>query len=495
MQSLQQPDFHHLAGFARIQRVWSLAWPTVVTMTSYTLMQFVDSLMVSQIGGLELAAQGNGGVWAWTMMAFLAGVITIVNTFVSQCVGRGDLRHAAGYAWCGVWLSVISWCLLLLPVAVWGLPLAFESMGHERALIDLEISYGRILLLGAVVNLAGKAISNFFFGIGRPKVITLSAILGNVANVIGNYVLIYGETGLPALGLPGVPGVTPMGVQGAAIATVIGTAIESAIPLCVFLGPQIARQYGSRRSWRIDIPGLRDLIRVGWPGSVQQGNEMVCWSVFMTVLVGRFGTEHLAAGWIVLRYMQLSFMPAVGFSVATTTLVGQFIGAREPELAAKAAHTSLWMAVVYMSLWGALMTIFREPMLRVFLAKGDGSGDVEHIVAIGSSVMMLAAVFQAFDGIGIVYLGALRGAGDTLWPGLVTAALSWALIVGGGWMCAVAFPQWGSWGPWAGTTIYIIALGGALAWRFEQGAWRSIRLPMTARDVPADAAGEHGGSL
>jgi len=495
MQPAQHADFHHLNGWWRVHRVWSLAWPTVVTMTSYTVMQFVDSLMVSQLGELELAAQGNGGVWAWTSMAFLFGVITMVNTFVSQCVGRGELHRAAGYAWCGVWFAVFSWSILLLPMAIWGLPMAFEVMGHERALIELETSYGRVLLLGAAINLGGKAITHFFFGIGRPKVITISAIAGNLVNVIGNYVLIYGEAGLPALGLPGVPGVVPMGVQGAAIATVIGTCVESVIPVLVFLGPQMSRQYGTRVAWRLDGGGIRDLVRVGWPGSVQQGNEMVCWAIFMTVLVGRFGTEHLAAGWIVLRYMHLSFMPAVGFSVATTTLVGQFIGAREPGLAAKAAHTSLWMAVVYMSIWGALMMLFREPMVRIFLSAGGSTSDAERILAIGSSVMILAAVFQSFDGIGIVYFGALRGAGDTLWPGLVTAGLSWTLIVGGGWGFAVGFPQWGSWGPWAGCTLYIIALGAALAWRFERGAWRSIRLQMTARGTGEGAATERVSAL
>ncbi len=495
MQAGQFADFHHLDGFERIRRVWSLAWPTVITMSSYTLMQFVDSLMVSQLGGLELAAQGNGGVWAWTAMSFLFGVITIVNTFVSQCVGRGESRRAAAYAWSGVWFAAITWVVLLIPMAVWGLPIAFEAMGHDRALIDLEISYGRVLLLGAVVNLAGKSIANFFFGIGRPKVITIAALAGNIANVVGNYVLIYGETGLPLLGLPGVPGVEPMGVQGAAIATVIGTCIETAIPAIVFLGPRIAKQHGSRARWRLDVGGVRDLIRVGWPASMQQGNEMVCWAIFMTVLVGRFGTEHLAAGWIVLRYMHLSFMPAVGFSVATTTLVGQFIGAREPGLAAKAAHTALWMGVAYMSIWGVLMLLLREPMVRVFLGAGEVDGSVERIAAIGSSVMILAAVFQAFDGIGIVYLGALRGAGDTLWPGLVTAALSWGLIVGAGWACAVVFPQWGSWGPWAGATLYIMAIGAALAWRFERGNWRDIKLAMNARGAAGDSVAEQSDPL
>ncbi|NDG64199.1 MAG: hypothetical protein EBY29_12170, partial [Planctomycetes bacterium] len=118
--------------------VWSLAWPTVITMTSYTMMQFVDSIMVAQLGPLELAAQGNGGVWSWTIIAFLVGAISLVNTFVSQSVGAGESTKAARYAWSGIWLAMLSWIVILLPAAFLLIPLGFLWMHHEPRLELLE---------------------------------------------------------------------------------------------------------------------------------------------------------------------------------------------------------------------------------------------------------------------------------------------------------------------------------------------------------------------
>lgn len=457
--------------------VWSLAWPTVITMMSYTTMQFVDSVMVAQLGAVELAAQGNGGVWTWTVMAFLVGAITLVNTFVAQSVGAGETAAVARYAWAGIWLALGSWLVVLVPIGFFALPWAFSWMDHPPAMQAMEVQYAQILMAGGCVTLVGKAVSNFFFGIGRPKIVTLAAIVGNIVNLVLNYVFIFGAAGLPDHGLPGIPGIPAMGVAGSALATVIGTAVECAIPLCVFLGPTMARTYSTRTLWRPSRAAIKDLIRVGWPASLQFGNEMFCWSVFMTVLVGTFGTAHLAAGWIVLRYMHLSFMPAVGFSIATATLVGRSIGAKQPELAARYARTAVWMSVLYMSAWAVLMVVFREPMVRLFTNPAEvGAASADQVVEIASRIMICAAIFQAFDAVGIIYTGALRGAGDTLWPGIIVVTLSWVVIVGGGWWIANAFPELGSLGPWIGSTIYIIAVGGSMAWRFERGPWRTHQL-------------------
>jgi len=457
--------------------VWSLAWPIVFTMTSYTMMQFIDSIMVAQVGSLELAAQGNGGVWSWTVIAFLVGMISLVNTFVAQSVGAGQPIAAARYAWSGIWLALVSWVVILIPMGLLVFPLAFSWMGHEPRLQMLETQYAQILLLGGCFTLVAKAISNFFFGIARPKIITLAAILGNIVNIVLNYALIYGDVGVPDRGWPGLPLCAPMGVAGAALATVIGVAIECLVPLAVFLGPKMAREFHTRSAWRLDWAAIKDLIRVGWPASVQFGNEMFCWSVFMTILVGEFGTEHLAAGWIVLRYMHLSFMPAVGFSIATTTLVGRSIGENRIDLAERYAHITLWMSILYMSIWGILMLFFREQMVGVFVRAGGADIEsAQHVIDLGARIMIFAAIFQAFDGLGIVYIGALRGAGDTFWPGMITVVLSWSLIVGFGVWIIRAYPNLGSIGPWLGATIYIIVLGGAMAWRFERGPWRTHRL-------------------
>jgi len=460
---------------AVVREVWAIAWPTVLTMASYTVMQFVDSLMVSRVGPLEVAAQGNGGVWSFAVVAFLFGILTMVNTFTAQNVGAGRLHEAARFGWTGLWFSLLAWLFLLLPYAAM-LPFVFGLMGHEERLVELETRYARILLVGGVVTLAGKGLSSFFFGIQRPGIVALSAILGNVTNIALNFVLIYGEEGLPELGLPGIPGTPALGVAGAAIATVCGTAVELVIPMSIFLSDRFHREFGTRRTWRPRLSELRDLVRVGWPNGLQFGNELICWAIFMSVLVGTFGSVHMVAGWTVLRYMHLAFMPSVGFATATTALVGRCIGEGRPDAAVRRAHVAVAMAMTYMTACAVAMFLFRGELVALFT---DPAADPElaaEVVAIGSTLMICAAVFQTFDALGIVYAGALRGAGDTLVPGAVTVGLSWAVIVGFGWWLVGNAPGLASLGPWIASAAYIILLGVFLAFRFEGGQWRKIRL-------------------
>ena len=207
-------------------------------MLSYTSMQFVDSLMVSVLGPIEVAAQGNGGIWSWVPLATAFGALTLVNTLVALRVGAGRTNEIARYGWAGLWLCVFYWLVVLLPFALF-IPMLFESMGHDPTLVAMESSYARILLVGGVILLISKALSNFFFGLQRPKVVTIGAIAGNIANVLGNYVLVYGERGLPELGLPGIPGVPALGVAGSAIGTVIGTTVELIVPLMFFLSRKL----------------------------------------------------------------------------------------------------------------------------------------------------------------------------------------------------------------------------------------------------------------
>ena len=471
-----EPAIEHVTGPARhpAREVWAQAWPTVITMLSYTLMQFVDSLMVSKLGPLEVAGQGNGGIWAFVPQSFLFGFLSMVNTFVSQNLGAGRRDEVARYAWAGLWLAIASWLLLMVP---WGLamPWAFERMGHSSELCRLELQYGQVLVFGPIAGLSAKAMSNLFFGLQRPRLITVAAIAGNIVNVLLNYALIYGSEGVVAWGLPGVPFAPRLGVMGAAIATVCGTAVELALPLSVFLFGSLARDLATRAAWRPRWRELRDLLRLGWPVSIQFGNEIICWAIFMTVLVGHFGELHLTAGWSALRYMHLSFMPAVGFSVATTALAGRYIGAGKPDLAAHRAHWALGMAIVYMTVCGLAMAIWRDSLVGVFVDADDAAIAAE-VITIGSRLMICAAVFQTFDAVGIVYTGALRGAGDTLVPGVATIVLSWSLIVGLGAWLAWNRADWTSVGPWVGASVYIIVYGVWMALRFERGAWRQIRL-------------------
>ena len=458
-----------------IGEVWKQAWPTVIAMLSYTSMQFVDSLMVSVLGPIEVAAQGNGGIWSWVPLAAAFGALTLVNTLVAQRVGAGRTNEIARYGWAGLWLCVFYWLVVLLPFALF-IPMLFESMGHDPTLVAMESSYARILLVGGVILLISKALSNFFFGLQRPKVVTIGAIAGNIANVLGNYVLVYGERGLPELGLPGIPGVPALGVAGSAIGTVIGTTVELIVPLMFFLSRKLNAQLNVWREWRPNVAAMREVLRLGWPAGFQFGNEIVCWAIFMTVLAGSFGNEHMTAGWAAMRFVHISFMPAVGLATAATSLVGKHIGEGDLVRAARSAHASVAIAVLWMSVCAVIFVVFRHELTSVFIDADTPADSAARIRDIGATIFICAAIFQTLDAVGLVYTGALRGAGDTLFPGLATVVLSWAIIVGGGFLMTRYRPDLASTGPWIASTAYIAILGVVLAVRFERGGWRALHL-------------------
>ncbi|MEM7621607.1 MAG: MATE family efflux transporter [Planctomycetota bacterium] len=518
-----------------LREILSIAAPSIVTMTSYTVMQFVDGLMVSRIGPepVYVAAQGNGGVIAWLMMSVVLGLTGVVNTFVSQNLGAGKPREGAGYAWNAVYISIAAWLIMMVPAAIF----ADELFGIRDAIVSAvgaadtgspdsiapdasaagsaaaaeeaaalsryQVEYARTMLFGAVFVVAGRALGHYFYGMHRPAIVMVAALAGNVVNLGANLVLIFGENGLPVpssldgsvagtvLGsaaaasgaVAGFLGIPALGVGGAAIGSVLGAAIEFVLPVAVFLSPVYARTLGTRVAWRPDWKKIKDLLRIGWPAGAMFGNELFCWSYLMAVLLaagGRAAGEdpvlHNTAGWIGLRYMHLSFMPAVGISIAITAVVGKCMGMGRPDLAASRTWLAVRLGVLYMGLC-AVCFLFFGPWLVTRFIPGDMPPDeVRELTRIGTQVMVAAAIFQLFDAIAIVLSGALRGAGDTVWPGIATMLLSWGCIVGGGHLLIVVAPGLGSIGPWIGAAAFIILLGTALLMRFLAGKWRTLDL-------------------
>jgi MATE family multidrug resistance protein len=404
----------------------------------------------------------------------MLGFTSIVNTFVSQHYGAGKPRDGVGYVWTGLWMMLASWLVLMLPAAAlmpWYFGL-FSS--HSEELRSLETTYAGIVILGSLVTMMGRTLAQFFYGIHRPNIVMVAAITGNLVNAGLNYVLIFGEMGFPRLG-----------IAGAAIATVCGGAVELSIPLVLFLGPKMAREFGTRLAWRPSLSRLRDIVRLGWPAGAMWVNEIICWNILMTVLIGHFGELHNTAGWIALGYMHLSFMPAVGMSIAMTAIVGKCMGAGRPDLAAARTWLGLKVTLGYMTVCAVVFVVFREPAIALFIDADTSPEDRAELIRIGSMVMIAAAVFQLFDALGITLSGALRGAGDTVWPGVVTIVNSWVTIVAFGFFAIHYLPGLGSLGPWIGASLYIMVLGVAFLSRFLGGKWKTMSV---VRNGPVVAA-------
>ncbi len=471
------PDPHPLREMARI------AVPTIATMASYTTMTFADKWLVSRLGAEYVGAQGNGGLAGWVPISLAMGTVQIINSYVSQNMGAGKPERGAAYAWNGIWLVAI-WAVILLPYG-WALPSIFTLAKMDPQQVEWATQYGQILVYGSFLTMATRALSQFFYGMHRAGVVTFAGVAANIVNLFLSAVLVFGNQTPPAgLGAFGdivhqtatFFGIKPMGIAGSAYGTVIATGVELAIPLAFFLSPSFNAKYHTRRAWRWSREHVRDIIKVGWPGGAMFGNEMVCWGFFMVYLVSHFGPVHASAGWIAHQYMSLSFMPSVGISVAVSALVGKYMGMRRPDLAAARAWLGLRIAMVYMGVCGVLFVVFRHQLVDLFIEQGTSDADHAQIVALGAQFLIAAAAFQLFDAVAMTMSGALRGAGDTVWIGVLTVALAWVVIVGGGLAMIHWVPSFSSVGPWMAAAAYIMALAAVSLGRFLSGKWRTRSL-------------------
>ena len=441
---------------AETARLLRHALPNIGTTVTRMLMTFVDFAMVSRLGTEAQAAVSPSTMLVFITVAFGMAIATTVTAFSAQAYGRRDFREGSTYAWQTVYLAAA--LTLACPVLARGVPWLFHQLDHPAAVREMEIAYCRIGVWCITPAVVAAGLEGFFNGIQRPVVGLLSNMAALLTNLVGNYALIWGHFGLPA-----------MGIAGASLATLIGWWLRAIILLIVFLRRPTAQRFATRQTWPPDLPRLRQLVAIGAPTSVQWILDIGAWFVFMTVMMGRFGKEAMAAVNTSLQYMHLSFMPAVGISIALCALVGHAIGQEHPDLAVRRVGIALAIVTGYMGL--AALLFVSAPRWLMSLFTDDAA-----VISFGATMLLWSAAFQVWDGVGIVYNNALRGAGDTRWPTVAFVGASWGIFVGGGLAMVRWAPRFGIHGPWAACTLYIVALGLALRWRFRRGRWREIRL-------------------
>jgi len=432
-----------------------LSLPTIAQMASYTLMQFIDTWMLSRISDEVAAAAGMSGMLAFSALSLGIGALWLVNTLASQNYGRGNYGQCGRYMWQGIWFALAYSVALapLIPV----LCMSFGWFGHSPRLARLESTYLLISLLATPIKLAGASLGQFTLAINRPMSVLGSAVAGVASNILAAWMLIFGNIGAPRLEL-----------AGAAWAQNIGVTVETLVLAALAAREQVRRVYGLG-DMRFRPGPFLTLVRVGIPAGVQFVSDVLAWTLFATVAIGVFEEVGMAANMYTFRYMSVSFMPAIGIGTAVTALVGRYIGAGRPDLAEHRAHLGFRLAAGYMVACGVLFFVARHALMRLFT-------DDPHVLRLGAMLLVFAAVYQLFDAMYVIYSGALRGAGDTLVPAVATAGLNWTITVGCGYALAKLFPSLNVAGPWSAATFYGVSLGVFLLVRFRRGRWKTIRL-------------------
>lgn len=449
-----------------------LAGPVIATMVSRTVMSFADFAMVSRLGEEATAAIMPAGISVWCMICFGFGIITVTNTFVSQSLGKGEHAECSRYTWQGLYLA-IGLGLIVLP-AWWLAPRYFALAGHAPEVQRLEIIYFQVSLLGVMPAIAANVVANFFTGVHKPSIGLFAAVTANAFNIAANYVLIFGKLGLPA-----------MGIAGAAWATAAASLLQVGILLAVWLGPGYARRFASRTTWRPSMSRIKRIVRVGLPVGLQFESDIFGFTVFTVFMVGHYGTEQLAANNLVFKFLEIAFMPVVGLSIALSSAVGKAIGEKRHAYARLVTRWAVGGALVYMLIIGAAYLVFRYELPGLILENPS-----DEVIRWSATLFILCALFEVFDAFGITMTGALRGAGDTFWPGMTTFVLSATVFMGGGFAMMKFAPQLESVGPWLAATAFICAYAVVVSLRWWYGPWEQIDLFADGKGSAADQVGE-----
>jgi MATE family multidrug resistance protein len=448
-----------LTGRARdprggVKEVALLAAPLVLTQILITAMGVVDAAIVGRLGAAELGAVGLGGMWSWTLACFFVGTSTGVQTFVAQHHGAGRPEACGTWTWQGL-ASVVPLAGLVGAGVFFFADSMIELFAPTDSIAPMATDYMRSRSFGFMGITAGSCLAGFFRGVGDMRTPLIATAIANLANLFLDFGLVYGWFGMPRLG-----------VAGAGLATSISEWIYFAIVAFWFFRPSIATKFNAQFH-APRLQEIRRLWRTGLPIGGQWMIDMLAFAVF-TTFVARMGEAPMAASHAYLQLLSLSFMQAVGISIATTTLVGRYIGARELEVVAKSLRSSILLGGLLAAFIAALFMLIPTVLLGLF------SGDPK-VLALGAPLLVVGAFYQFFDAIAIISDGALRGAGDTRWPFVARCLIAWLVFLPLAYLFAIPI-GWGLTGAWIGGLISVAGLSVILVFRFHSGAWRKIRI-------------------
>ena len=444
-----------------VKDVLVVALPMLLSMSFDTIMTFIDRLFLSKLGPAEMNAALGAGAVQLALTMFFTGAISYTTAMVAQRLGAKKTSDCARVFMQAVYLSLISVPLLYLTIPLGHLAFGMEHLPADQ--LEYQKTYFNILMFGGVINLVRNAAPCFFSGIGETKIVMKAAFVGMIVNVACNFVLIYGLGPIPALG-----------VAGAAYGTLIGNLVSTVILFAKFFAKSCNSRFNTRSSFAFSWPLTRELLQKGIPSGVEMFLNMSAFQL-MILMFHALGPDAATASSVMFNWDMVAYVPLMGLEVASTSLVGRYVGARDAAAATRSTYSglklgwgySLIMGVFFVFLPGVLTDIFRPDM-----AEASAEAIAIFDAARPMSIFMLRiATFYIFvEVLLVVYAGALRGAGDTVWVMFTCAIMNWC-VSGALYVAAYIFhlPAHYAW-------IAVVAVYSTAPvifwWRWKSGKWR-----------------------
>ncbi len=445
---------------AGYRQVLSIAIPLILSTGAWSIQHFVDRMFLTWYSPEAIAAAMPAGMLNFTIMSLFLGTAGYVSTFVAQYHGSGRDERIGPALWQGMYLAIIGGIVHLVLVPLAG-PF-FRFVGHEPLVQQYETVYFQVLCLGATPAIASSAMSGFFSGRGKTWPVMWVNTLGTAVNLILDYGLIFGRWGLPELG-----------IKGAAIATVMSACFSFVAYLILLSRPTHDGRYYTLRGRMFERVLFLRLMYFGFPSGVQFFLDMVGFTTFI-LLIGRLGTPQLAATNIAFNINTLAFMPMIGFGIAVSVLVGQYLGKNRPDLAERSVYSSFHLTFLYMASVAAAYVLVPSIFVDPFASQADPAS----FIAIRKTTVILlrfVAVYSLFDALNIVFASAIKGAGDTRFVMCMIAIVSSVALVIPSYIALVLLDA-GIYTGWTIASAYVSILGLIFLFRFMGGKWKSMRV-------------------
>jgi MATE family multidrug resistance protein len=422
--------------------MFALAMPVVFAELGWMAMGVVDTLMVGPLGPEAIGAVGIGSSLFTSIVIFAMGLLLGLDTLVSQAFGAGRVEDCHRWLVHGIALSVV----VALPavLVLLGMAELLSRWGLDPAVLPLTQPYLQILTWSVVPLVMYATFRRYLQGMHVVRPVMIALVAANVTNAFMNWVLIYGHLGAPA-----------MGVRGSAWATVIARVAMAAYLLIVIVLRERGRRPGLFETpLTIDGGWMRRLVALGFPAAAQIALEVGVFAA-ATALAGRLAPTALASHQIALNIAACAFMVPLGVSSAGAVRVGHAIGRGDVLAAERAGWTALLFGAAFMSATALLFVLAPRALIAAFTTDAG-------VLAIGSSLLLVAAVFQLFDGIQGVATGVLRGLGDTRTAMLWNLFAHWFIGLPFGYALCFALGV-GVAGLWWGLSTGLIICGVALS--------------------------------
>ncbi len=438
-----------------VKKTIGIAWPAVIESFLIALVAFVDNIMVSGLGAYAVAAVGLTTQPKFIAFAFFISLNVATSALVARRKGEGD-RDAANRTLKQVLTIMAAMIVVIIAVFYTFAEPLLKFVGAQVDTIGPATDYFRIVIGFGFFQLVSMTINAAQRGAGNTKIAMRTNVISNLVNVFFNYLLIGGKFGFPALG-----------VKGAAIATVIGSACACVISVASICNPNGYLYLFYEKGVKFDKRTIRSIADLASSTMAEQIFMRIGFLLF-TMVVSNLGTEAYAAHQVGMNCMHLSFAFGDGFNVAAVSLVGQSLGAKRKDLAAMYGSACQRFGMTFSAFMCLFFVVFGETLFGFFFTEA-------HIIEMGGQITKILAIMLFLQIRQVITAGCLKGAGDTKFVAKVAFISVTIIRPLGAWLFCYPLGL-GLIGAWAGTLVDQCTRCILNSMRFATGKWSEINI-------------------